>query len=43
MGDYLDEAQGSAGATGWDVMAEMCLGDGRGGGERAMEKREDFG
>ena len=27
VGDYLKEAQGSAGATGWDVMAEMCLGD----------------
>ncbi|OPY55170.1 MAG: hypothetical protein A4E48_00134 [Methanosaeta sp. PtaU1.Bin060] len=27
VGDYLEEAQGSAGATGWDVMAEMCLGD----------------
>ena len=27
VGDYLEEAQGLAGATGWDVMAEMCLGD----------------
>jgi hypothetical protein len=31
VGDYLEEVQGSAGTTGWDVMAEMCLvGDGRG-------------
>ena len=27
VGDHLEEAQGSAVATGWDVMAEMCLGD----------------
>ncbi len=27
MGDYLDAAQGASGATGWGVMAEMCLGD----------------
>lgn len=27
VGDYLEEAQGSAGAMGWDVLAEMCLGD----------------
>jgi len=27
VGSYLDTSQGSAGATGWEVMAEMCFED----------------